>query len=92
MDKEVKDRTGQAVSYQGTDIFDDTDPHSGNWKSFVIGDGTTQIADIIDDGGDPSTIPLNTALPAGIFVSANGTFVRIELAVAGMIIMSRSQQ
>lgn len=91
MDKEIKDRVGQAVAYNGTDIFNDTNVHRGNWKSFVIADSTTQIANIIDDGEDKSTIPLNTALPAGIFVSANGTFVRIELAVAGMIIMGKAQ-
>ena len=82
--------TGQAVSSKGTDIYLDTDAHTGHWKTIVILDATTQITAITDNGGSASTIPLDAALPLGTFISANGVFTSITLGVAGGVAMGRA--
>lgn len=89
---EIKKRSGQAVSYEGTDVFKtpgSTGPNAGTWKSFVVLAATT-ISALTDDGGIPSTGLTGASLPAGTFASANGDFISITLT-SGTISMSRSQ-
>ena len=79
-----------AIAYYGTDILNVMGATSGNWSSFVILDGQTTIASFTDSGGKPAVkIPIDTALPAGTYVGANGTFTTINLGVAGMISLTR---
>ncbi len=80
--------TRQAVSDKGTDIYLDTDAHTGVWKAFVVLVAAT-INAITDNGGKVSTVPTATELPAGTFVSANGVFTSIDLT-SGMVAMYRT--
>lgn len=84
----IEENTGQAVASKGTDIFNDTDTHTGKWKSFTVLIQATVNA-ITDDGGTASTVPTATALPAGSYVSANGYFTSIDLT-SGMVAMARA--
>ena len=81
--------SGQAVSWFGTDIINDTNSHFGNWKALVVLQAAT-FDTITDDGQTPSVIPTGVSLPAGTFLSANGKFTTIDLS-AGMVAMSRAQ-
>jgi len=74
-----------AVGGSGTDILAGVAVHNGEWAAIVILDSTTQFTEYIDDGDDPCTIPLTTAIPAGTYIAANGKFTQFTLAVAGMV-------
>ena len=77
-----------AVGYYGTDIHGVTGATTGDWSSFVVLDGTTEISAFEDDGAVPVKIPLDTALPAGTYVGANGAFTSVT-TTAGKISLSR---
>ena len=87
---EIRKRAGQAVSYEGTDVFSDTAAHVGNWKAFQVWSATAAISVLSDDGDVPSTGLTGANMLAGAFASANGNFVTITLT-GGTIAFSRSQ-
>ncbi len=86
--EEVKRHTAQAVANSGTDIYNDSATHTGNWKAFVVAIEAT-INAITDNGASPSTVPTATALPPGLYVSANGFFTSIDLT-SGAVAMYRN--
>jgi len=88
-----KDKTAQAVSWEGTDILrmpGNTGANGGTWKAFIVYEAAV-ISAITDDGEDPSSIPTGETIPAGAFVGANGHFTSITLT-SGKVAMSRVQQ
>ncbi len=80
-----------AVAYYGTDILNATGATAGEWSSLVVLDGTTEITAITDDGASVVKIPLDTALPAGTYIGANGIFTAVNLGVAGMVSLTRAK-
>ncbi len=86
----IRKRSGQAVSYEGTDVISDTATHTGNWKAFQIWSVTGAINVLTDDGDNPSTGLTGTAYLGGAFGSANGNFIVVKL-IGGDIAFSRSQ-
>ena len=89
--EDLKNKANVSIGYNGTDIYNDSDVHYGNWKALVVLIEAT-INTIVEDGGNStnvSTIPTATAFPAGTFISAKGVFTSIDLT-SGTVAMYRS--
>ena len=76
-----------AVGYYGTDVHGVTGATTGDWSSFVILE-SAEISAFTDNGATSVKIPLDTALPAGTYIGANGAFTSVTTTV-GMISLSR---
>ena len=79
--------TRAAVGGSGTDMYADTDTHTGEWTSFVVLEATV-INAITDNGPSPSTVLTAVSIPAGLYVKANGVFTSIDLT-SGSVAMTR---
>jgi len=91
--EDIGEKLSVSVGSKGCDIYldGDTDTHSGNWKAnwkaiTVLADVT--INSITQSCKVDSTIPTGSAIPAGTFISVDGTITSIKLT-SGSVAMYR---
>jgi len=87
--EDIGEKLSVSVGSKGCDIYldGDTDTHSGNWKAITVLADVT-INSITQSCKVDSTIPTGSAIPAGTFISVDGTITSIKLT-SGSVAMYR---